>query len=91
MEISNLVNFQPSGPTERCSVTEMIFCQPADVIGAPLTLSLVSVANGPLSVAISWQIGALDLHSDEDEVVFVRTLCQKIDHRFTRLASTSRA
>jgi hypothetical protein len=90
-EISNLVSFQPSCQTKRCSVTEMIFCQPADALGAPLNFNVVGVANGPLSIAVSWQPGALALTGDEgedgDEHDFVEKVCQRIQSGFARLVS----
>ncbi|EXJ77830.1 hypothetical protein A1O3_08989 [Capronia epimyces CBS 606.96] len=86
-EVSNLVSFQPARPTSRCAVTEMIFCQPADVLGAPLNFNVVSVANGPLSIAVSWQAGALALASEEDEDDFVERICQGIRSGFGQLVS----
>ena len=88
-EVSNLGSFQPSGPTKRCSVTEMIFCQPANVLGAALDLNVVSVVNGSLSIAVSWQAGALSLSAGQDEEDFVETVCQRIRSGFVRLASPS--
>lgn len=86
-EVSNLISFQPSGATERCSVTEMIFCQPANVLGAALDFNVVSVVNGPLSIAVSWQPGALSLTSEQDEGAFVEMVCQRIRSGFARLVS----
>lgn len=88
-ELSNLTGFRPSGPLQRCSITEMIFCQPADVNGAPLTFNVVSVVGGPLSIAVSWQIGALDLASNRDEKDFVSDVCQRIRRGFDELIVTS--
>lgn len=90
-EISNLISFRPLGATERCSVAEMVFCQPADVLGGALTVNVVSVANGPLSLAISWQLGALGLESEDDEKDFVGEVCRRIGLGFTRLMSSSRS
>lgn len=87
-EVSNLLTFKPSSPTEQCSVTEMVFCQPADVTGAVLTFNIVSAANGPMTVAVNWQIGALDLGSHNEEVRFVRTVCQKIEGSLTRVSTS---
>lgn len=83
--ISNLVSFQPSGPMERCSVTEMVFSQPTDVTSAPLTFNIVSTANGPMNITIDWQFGALDVGSHADEAEFVRKLCLKISSSFNSL------
>ena len=88
-ELSNLASFRPSGPIQRCSVSEMVFCQPADVTGAPLTFNVVSVTDGPLSIAVSWQIGALDLPPGKDETEFVHAVCQEMRRGFDKAASTS--
>ena len=88
-EISNLGSFQPSGPTERCSVMEIIFCQLADVLGAALNFNIVSVVDGSLSIAVSWQRGALALTSGQDEDEFAEAVCQRIRSGFARIVSLS--
>ncbi|KAH8807316.1 alcohol acetyltransferase [Xylogone sp. PMI_703] len=85
--VSNLLSFQSSTPLKRCSITEMFFSQPADVISGPLTFNVVSVGGGPMSIAVSWQMGALSVGSNEDEIAFVKTVCQKIERGFAQLAS----
>jgi hypothetical protein len=87
--VSNLTTFQPSGPMKQCSLTDMVFCQPTDVTGPPLTFCVLSAPNGPMNIAVNWQIGALDLGSAEEEVKFVKQICERIEQSFTRLASTS--
>lgn len=52
-EVSNIVNFEPLNPTPRCSLTKMIFCQPADVLGSTVNFNIVSVANGPMCITVS--------------------------------------
>jgi hypothetical protein len=83
--VSNLISFQPSGPVEHCSVTEMVFCQPTDVTAAPLTFNVVSAKNGPMNIAVGWQFGALGLGSHDEEVAFVRVVCGKIERNFASL------
>jgi hypothetical protein len=51
----------------------------------------VSAKNGPLNIAVNWQAGALDLGSDEDEVEFVKTLCQRIRDGFDMALHTSKS
>ena len=88
-ELSNLTSFRPmdSGPIkERCAITEMVFCQPADVLGAPLNFNVVSVANGPMTISVTWQIGALGLSSEQQEVDFVHSICQGIKSGFAHVA-----
>ena len=88
-EISNLTSFKPTGSGQRAAIVEMLFCQPANVTGPPLTFNVVSVANGPLSIAVGWQIGALGLNADEDEAEVVDSVCGRIELGFRHLASTS--
>lgn len=90
-EVSNLVTFQRCGPTDRCSITEMVFSQPADVSGGPLTFNLVSVPNGPLSIVVNWQIGGLNVGSEKDERAFVSSVCADIERSFALLASISKS
>lgn len=87
-ELSNLTTFQPSGPGHKCTVVEMLFCQPANVMGPPLSFNVVSVAKAPLTIAVSWQIGALDLGADEEEERFVNSVCQKIELAVEHLVSS---
>jgi hypothetical protein len=87
-EVSNLTSFQPTGPGHKCTVVEMLFCQPANVTGPPLSFNLLSVAKGPLIIAVSWQIGALDLGGGEQEERFVNSVCQKIQLGFEHLVSS---
>lgn len=87
-EVSNLTRFQPAGPGHKVTIVEMVFCQPASVTGPPLSFNLVSVAKGPLTIAVSWQIGALGLGSDQDETEFVDGVSRKIEIGFKQLASS---
>jgi hypothetical protein len=88
-ELSNLGSFQPPGTVGRCSITEMVFSQPANVIGAPLDFNVVGVADGPLTIVVSWQIGALGLEFEKDELEFVAKLCTNIEGYFARLIATA--
>ncbi|OAL18696.1 hypothetical protein AYO22_10389 [Fonsecaea multimorphosa] len=94
-EISNLLAFQPSGPgrpTKRsAAVTEMVFCQPADALGPLLYFNVVSVADGPLTLTVTWQTGALALdsgHEEEEEAAFVEMVCRSIESGFTRVSGS---
>lgn len=87
--ISNLVSFHPSGTVDRCAVKGMVFCTSADVVGQPpIDFNVVSVAEGPMDIAVKWQIGALDMGEEEDEIQFVEALCESIKNGFARLAKS---
>ncbi|KAK6586396.1 hypothetical protein PZA11_001453 [Diplocarpon coronariae] len=89
-ELSNLVDFKPLGSVDRCSVTAMLFCQPADVTGGPpLTFNVVSAIGGPLVIAVSWQIGALGFGLERKETDFVKDVCCHICSSFARLSKNS--
>ncbi|KEF63162.1 uncharacterized protein A1O9_01138 [Exophiala aquamarina CBS 119918] len=90
-EVSNLTRFQPESTAQKCAVVEMLFCQAANVTGPPLNVNVVSVANGPLTIAVSWQIGALGLAVEEDEESFVNSICHNIELGFEQLASGSKS
>jgi hypothetical protein len=91
-EVSNLLSFRPQpgassisedGPG--CSIVGMVFAQPADATGAPLSFNIVSVANGPLVIAITWQAGALDVEPKIREADFVDKICENIKGSFDNL------
>ncbi|RDW91795.1 hypothetical protein BP5796_01189 [Coleophoma crateriformis] len=88
-ELSNLLSFQPSSSVEKCSVTEMVFCQPTNVTSAPLTFNIVSTSGGPMNITVDWQVGALAMGSYEDEVNFVSSMCKHVESSFVRVASTT--
>lgn len=89
-EVSNLTSFQPDNTAHKWTVVEMVFCQAANVTGPPLNFNVVSVAAGPLTIAVSWQIGALGLAADEDEKSFVNGICRNIELGFEQLVSSSK-
>jgi hypothetical protein len=84
-EVSNLGNFRAAGKCERVSVTEMIFAQSADVNGPALDFNVVSVAEGPMTITITWQIGALDLGA-QSESDFVGAVCRKLEDALARIS-----
>lgn len=90
-EVSNLLSFRPRPPSSvsengiGCSVVGMVFAQPADATGAPLSFNIVSVANGPLVIAITWQAGALDVEPQISEADFVDKICENIKGSFDTL------
>lgn len=90
-EVSNLTSFHPNSAAQKCTVVEMLFCQAANVTGPPLNFNVVSVANGPLTIAVSWQVGALGLAADGDEKSFVNGICHRIKLGFEQLASSSKS
>lgn len=84
-EVSNLLVFKPLGEVKRCKVTEMVFCQPANVPSSPLCFNVVSAVDGPMNITLSWQIGALGVGEEKDEKEFVRVVCDRIQDGFTSL------
>jgi hypothetical protein len=88
-EISNLGVFQAAFATPRVAIKDMFFAVPTDVTGDPLTLTVVSVAGGPLKIVVTWQPGALG-NDVGDEVVFVEKLCQKIQGSFQTMVKRGR-
>jgi hypothetical protein len=86
-EISNLLSFRPIRPVSKCSVTDMIFCQPTNVTSGPLVFNVVSAVNGPLNITVNWQVGALDVGSHKAEIEFVSSLCESIKCSFAALTS----
>jgi hypothetical protein len=59
-EVSNLGAFEataskdPAGD-DQCEITKMVFSRPADAVGAPMGISVVSVKGGSMVISISWQ------------------------------------
>jgi hypothetical protein len=84
-EVSNLGNFRAAGKCERVSVSEMIFAQSADVNGPALNFNVMSVAEGPMTLTITWQIGALDLGA-QSESDFVGAVCRKLEDALARIS-----
>lgn len=84
-EVSNLGNFQPAGNCEHVSVTDLVFAQSTDVNGPALNFNVVSASDGPMTVTITWQIGALDL-GVQSESEFVKAVCQKLEDSLTRIS-----
>jgi hypothetical protein len=91
-EVSNLGNFRAAGKCERVSVSEMIFAQSADVNGPALNFNVVSVADGSMTITITWQIGALDLGAGarSEESDFVGAVCRKLEHALARISDVDR-
>jgi hypothetical protein len=92
-EVSNLLAFDPASPEppeptndqDMCTIEEMIFAQPANVVGAPLVFNIVSVKEGNLICTVSWQIGAIS-GDEEDEQALVENVCRSIDESFHEMA-----
>jgi hypothetical protein len=80
-EISNLGDFKPGQCADMANtkvrISKMVFAQPANVIGAPMTFNFVSVQGGCLVCTVSWQNGALGL-DNEQERSFVNDICVSI-------------
>lgn len=100
-ELSNVMAFDPKCNTvdekestaadSGVKIESVCFSQPADAAGVPLFYNVVSLRGGDLSMAISWQIGALGIQgSDADtetiERGFVDSLGGLIQEQFAKLA-----
>jgi len=66
-EVSNIMSFNPGPfvPMERWFIESMIFSQPANVSSGCLNFNVVSRHQGDLTVVVSWQAGALDVHNEQ--------------------------
>lgn len=78
-EVSNLGAFEAitsRDPSDggQCKITEMIFTRSANVISSPITVSVASVKDGSMVIALGWQPGALGVPL-ESESKFVDGLC----------------
>jgi hypothetical protein len=90
-EVSNLLTFKPQSAPDaavpsRCSVVEMMFAQPTEVAGPSLIFNIVSVVNGPLTIAVNWQVGSLDLEPKLNEAIFIGNVCESIRRSFAELS-----
>lgn len=92
-EISNLVVFDPTSGKDAArqdwQVEQAVFAQPANVAGAAISFSLVTVKGGPLVLTASWQRGVLDLEKYGcalDEQSFVAKVCRDVEVSLRHLA-----
>jgi hypothetical protein len=78
-EVSNLGAFRrnQSDANSRANMSKIVFSQPANIPGAPLTFNFVSVQGGSLVCVVSWQVGALGLEKDKERS-FVDEICVSI-------------
>ncbi|KAJ5526425.1 hypothetical protein N7494_013075 [Penicillium frequentans] len=85
-EVSNLLAFDDgnSEADQKCSITKMIFSQPANVPSGPLVFNFISVKGGSLMCTVSWQSGALGVPV-EKEMPFVDDICSSIQADFASL------
>ncbi|KAJ5914990.1 hypothetical protein N7504_003873 [Penicillium tannophilum] len=85
-EVSNLLAFDDgnSETDQKCSITKMIFSQPANVPSGPLVFNFISVKGGSLMCTVSWQSGALGVPV-EKEMPFVDDICSSIQADFESL------
>lgn len=75
-ELSNLGSFdarygevavRSEEGVEGIAIESMLFSQPAAPLSAPLSVNIVGVREGGLSVCVSWQVGALGLEGKDLE------------------------
>ena len=92
-ELSNIMSFDPTGAPENNDtnnpwrVKRVIFSQPANVTGSPISFSTASVRGGELVITASWQPGALGVAGDEEG--FMKGLCEDMESCFRRLSRDS--
>ncbi|ETN37071.1 uncharacterized protein HMPREF1541_08061 [Cyphellophora europaea CBS 101466] len=92
-ELSNIGSFKPTR-SAIVHVDHVYFSQPADAVGHPLSVNVVSLDGGDLSIMLSWQIGALDLEGtieklEETERGFIDGLAASIKADFVHWATPS--
>jgi hypothetical protein len=87
-EVSNLLVFDGRGDENQCTITKMVFAQPANPPSAPLVFNLVSVQGGSLMCAVTWQEGALGIPL-EKETVFLDEICSSMRTDFENLGKTT--
>lgn len=101
-ELSNLLSFEPDERSEATSRTDddgaqkpwtlrhVVFSQPANCTGGALDVNIASRAQGDMSVALSWQVGALGVEEGEEgERMFVRGLGERFAVWMEELADAS--
>ncbi|KAK5123184.1 hypothetical protein LTR85_003382 [Meristemomyces frigidus] len=91
-ELSNIMMFDPeeAGPQEVAAeltgggweVGNMYFSQPANVVGPPLTFSVVSRKGGALVVCLSWQVGVLGV---KDESAFATEVLASVESQIAEM------
>ena len=78
-EVSNLLAVHgDNGSGGGCSITRMLFAQPGNAGSAPLVFNFVSVREGELVCAVTWQAGALALEDKRSEDEFVAEICDRV-------------
>jgi hypothetical protein len=91
-EISNLVVFDPvlrSAEKPKVSIEKTFFSQPGAAVGPCLNFNLVTTKGGPLAMTATWQHGILDLGDVEQEAIFVRNVCSRIENDIGELSMAS--
>ncbi|KAL2760979.1 hypothetical protein ACRALDRAFT_1053486 [Sodiomyces alcalophilus JCM 7366] len=68
----------------RPRMAKVVFAQPGQVAGPPITVSAVSLKGGSLVCTLTWRTGALGVAEDEEES-FVDRLCASIRADFESL------
>ncbi|KAJ8121470.1 hypothetical protein ONZ43_g2087 [Nemania bipapillata] len=69
-ELSNLMSFDTGKDGYHCcKISKMIFAQPGNVVGAPISFNLASVKGGPLVCTITWQQGALGVPVESEDAL----------------------
>lgn len=85
-ELSNLLAFDagPQAEDAQWSLGNMIFAQPANVMGSPLNYNVAARKGGDLVCSVTWQVGAL---GQEDEGAFVEKVNDEIVRCIEQLIS----
>jgi hypothetical protein len=86
-ELSNIMSFDSTTAESNDNtwrVKRVIFSQPANVVGSPISFSAASVRGGELVITASWQPGALGVEGEETN--FMKGLCKDIESCFRRLS-----
>lgn len=62
-------NAQQQHQQGKYTISKIIFAQPGNVLHAPLDFNLDTVKGGPMTIAVTWQEGALGVSGDEAAIV----------------------
>ena len=85
-ELSNIMSFDSTTAESNDNawrVERVIFSQPANVVGSPISFSAASVRGGELVITASWQPGVLGVEGVEED--FMKELCKDIESCFRKL------
>ncbi|KAF2090332.1 hypothetical protein K490DRAFT_35438, partial [Saccharata proteae CBS 121410] len=97
-ELSNIMSFDPTPSRNvaetaneqqrRCEIGRVVFSQPANAVGSPISFNFVTREGGDLVVTLCWQLGALGV---ENEVEFARDVLERFNLDLAMIAADGHA